>query len=144
MAYLLIIDDDRNFAVALQPILTLDGHESSITPSNSAVIQKISERRPDLIILDVASPEAKAKSIDIAQTIQRRDALDGIPILMLTSLNDDYPFNFTVRDLGTDWFPVSDFLEKPVDFALLREKISSLLLKTGLKSKVSAQGHPLP
>jgi DNA-binding response OmpR family regulator len=34
---------------------------------------------------------------------------------------------FSARDIDADWLPVTDFVEKPVDLALLVNKVSALL-----------------
>jgi hypothetical protein len=45
---------------------------------------------------------------------------------MLTAVNQQFPLGFSDKDIDPKWLPVIDFLEKPVDFAVLREKINGL------------------
>jgi hypothetical protein len=49
---------------------------------------------------------------------------------MLTAVNAKFPLGFGSRDIDDNWLPVSDFLEKPMDFDVLRGKVDALLLKT--------------
>lgn len=46
---------------------------------------------------------------------------------MLTALNQQFPLGLSHRDIDPNWLPVTDFVEKPVDFELLRERIARLL-----------------
>jgi two-component system alkaline phosphatase synthesis response regulator PhoP len=135
MASILIAADDQDYAKTLRESLSPDGYEISIIPMEGIAIGKIREMRPDLLIVDVLFPEDKAASFDLARTIRQSEMPLALPVIMLTGVNDEYPFNFMPQDLGSEWFPVSDLLEKPIDIALLRGKITGLLGKSA--------GHPL-
>ena len=49
---------------------------------------------------------------------------------MLTAVNQQFPLGFSNKDIDPNWLPVTDFVEKPVDFDLLRQKITRLLSGT--------------
>ena len=87
-------------------------------------MQKISERRPEVLILDVMFPENPSAGFELARTVQRKFA--GIPTLMLTAVNQQFPLGFSNRDIDPTWLPVTDFVEKPVDFDVLCEKVRQL------------------
>jgi hypothetical protein len=55
------------------------------------------------------------------------EQLKMIPILMLTAINTKFPLGFGPKDIDDDWLPVTEFLEKPVDFDVLVNKVSKLL-----------------
>jgi CheY-like chemotaxis protein len=61
----------------------------------------------------------------------KNNNLKDIPILMLTAINTKFPLGFGAKDIDEDWLPVTDFLEKPVDFDLLRQKVAQLLGQAG-------------
>jgi hypothetical protein len=46
---------------------------------------------------------------------------------MLTAVNTQFPLGFSDRDIDPSWLPVWGFLEKPVDFRALRDKVQQLL-----------------
>ena len=48
---------------------------------------------------------------------------------MLTAINSKFPLGFGARDIDEQWLPVSDFLEKPIDLEVLRDKVAQLLQK---------------
>jgi len=130
MAYLLVVDDDEDFASAAAKVLESAGHEVQIALDTKSAITSMEERRPDLVVLDVMFPEDASAGFELARTIKhRREDLKEIPILMLTAVNARYPLGFSSRDIDDDWMPVADFLEKPADFDVLKTKVADLLEK---------------
>ena len=125
MAFLMIVDDDPDFADAVAAALRSDGHETQVEPDTAAVLGKLQQRMPDAIVLDVMFPEGPTAGFDLARAIHRSHA--HLPILMLTAVNNQFPLGFSERDIDSTWLPVAEFLEKPVDFRVLREKIQHLL-----------------
>lgn len=134
MAYLLIVDDDEDFANAAATVLRDAGHETAIVLETEKVVKSMEKKRPDLVILDVMFPEDSSAGFELARTIRHyNEKLKEIPILMLTAVNTEFPLGFTSRDIDDNWLPVTDFLEKPVDLDVMRNKVSALLegKKTG-------------
>ena len=128
MSYLLIIDDDDDFASAVAAVLRGEGHEVQVELNLSAAIQRMTKRLPDLVLLDVMFPEDGTGGFELARKMRRsHDALKDVPILMLTAVNTRFPLGFSSKDIDEDWLPVTDFLEKPVDLGVLVERVASLL-----------------
>lgn len=128
MAYLLIIDDDEDFANAAAVALRDAGHEIEIELETGNAIKRMEEKMPDLVILDVMFPEDSSAGFELARSIRHyNDNLKDVPILMLTAVNEKFPLGFSSRDIDDNWLPVSDFLEKPIDLDVLRNKVSALL-----------------
>jgi CheY-like chemotaxis protein len=128
MAYILIIDDDEDFAHTAAVVLRQDGHEVHIELDTGDATQNMQNKRPDLVVLDVMFPEDPSAGFELARFMRRKDSdLKDIPILMLTAINTKFPLGFGAKDIDEDWLPVTDFLEKPVDFDLLRQKVAQLL-----------------
>ena len=130
MAYLMIVDDDEDFASAAAMVLRSAGHEVAIELDPKSAVKSMRERRPDLMILDVMFPEDVSGGFTLARIIQHdSESLKGMPILMLTAVNQKFPLGFGPNDIDGDWLPVADFVEKPVDLDVLRHKVSALLQK---------------
>ncbi len=128
MAYLLIVDDDEDFASAAAKMLDDAGHETAIVLESGKAVTEMEKRCPDLVILDVMFPENSSAGFELARTIRHyNEKLKDVPILMLTAVNKKFPLGFSSRDIDDNWLPVSDFLEKPVDLDVLRNKVINLL-----------------
>jgi DNA-binding response OmpR family regulator len=128
MAYILIVDDDEDFASTAATVLRTEGHEVEIELSPDEAAENMENRVPDLVVLDVMFPEDESGGFELARFMRRQsEKLTNVPILMLTAINTKFPLGFSTKDIDDDWLPVADFLEKPVDFELLRHKVSMLL-----------------
>jgi DNA-binding response OmpR family regulator len=135
MAYILIVDDDMDFADAAARVLADAGHETKIEPKIAAALENMQSRIPNLAILDVMFPEDPTAGFELARKVRKIPALRDVPVLMLTAVNTSFPLGFGTKDINDSWLPISDFLEKPIDFDVLISKVSALL--AGKTSTVS-------
>ncbi len=125
MAYLLIIDDDEDFADAVATVCRAEGHEVVVENDTSSARQRFAVRTPDAVILDVMFPEDPSGGFELARVIRKSST--SVPILMLTAVNQHFPLGFSSKDIDPTWLPVTAFVEKPVDFEVLKSKIAELL-----------------
>lgn len=125
MAYVLVVDDDQDFSTAVATVLRSEGHEVALADDPEAALASVAARTPEAVVLDVMFPENPTAGFELARAL-RRQAPD-VPILMLTAVNQEFPLGFSNRDIDTRWLPVRDFLEKPVDFRVLSQKLQALL-----------------
>ena len=130
MSYLLMVDDDEDFASAVATVLRGGGHDVRIELDLSAALRSMTARRPDLVLLDVMFPEDSTGGFELARRMRRsQDALKDVPILMLTAVNTRFPLGFSSKDIDEDWLPVTDFLEKPIDLDVLASRVETMLAK---------------
>ena len=130
MANLLIVDDDEDFAKAAAKVLHSAGHKVDVELDTGSAVRHMQEKRPDLVILDVMFPENSSAGFELARTMRHHsEELKDIPIVMLTAVNVKFPLGFSAHDIDETWLPVTDFIEKPVDFDLLLAKVSAMLQK---------------
>jgi len=128
MAYVLIIDDDEDFSNAAATVLRTDGYEVEIVLDTDSAITSLEARVPDLVVLDVMFPESHSAGFDLARTIRRyKNEIKDIPIIMLTAINQRFPMGFSSRDIDEHWLPVQLFIEKPVDFDYLKQKVREII-----------------
>ena len=128
MSYVMIIDDDEDFAQAAATVLGAAGREVIISLTTAGVIQRMEGNPPDLIVLDIMFPENNNAGFELAREIRKpASRLRTIPILMLTAVNQESPIKFGPSDIDDAWMPVTDFLEKPVELDVLQHKVEELL-----------------
>jgi response regulator RpfG family c-di-GMP phosphodiesterase len=80
-------------------------------------------------------PEDSSAGFAMAREMRRAgSSLANVPILLLTAINARFPLGFSSNDIDNEWLPVSDFLEKPLNFEQLQRKVSELLEKASPSS----------
>jgi DNA-binding response OmpR family regulator len=125
-------DDDEDFLVAAAMVLRKAGHEVATETQAHKVGERVRKRKPDLLILDVMFPEDASAGFDLARTVRR--TFQDMKILMLTAVNTKFPLGFSADDIDDEWLPVTDFLEKPVDLDVLRDRVEALVAKKNKES----------
>ena len=124
----MIVDDDDDFAVAAATVLRNSGYEIRVESDIPGAILSMKKKQPDLVILDVMFPESGEAGFELARKMKHfEETFKQIPILMLTAVNSKFPFGFSASDIDEKWLPVEDFLKKPVDFDILRNRVAALL-----------------
>lgn len=132
MAYVMIVDDDQDFAETIALVIRNEGHEVQNKYDTESAFESMQNRIPDLVLLDVMFPEDSSAGFELARTMRHEnEKLKNVPILMLTAINAKFPLGFGPNDIDSEWMPVTDFLEKPVDFDVLRDKVAKLLGQEG-------------
>jgi len=130
MAYLLIVDDDEDFASAAAHVLRAGGHEVATEFDTRSAVRSVEKRAPDVAILDVMFPEDPSAGFELARVIRHlNEKTRRMPILLLTAINTAAPLGFGADGAGTGESPVDGILEKPVDFDVLGHMVNDLLRK---------------
>ena len=127
---ILIIDDDRDLVETLRIILASKGYRISAAHDGQAGWRRIEAEVPDLIVLDVMMATA-TEGFDLAYRIRNKQEYRAIPILMISACPRQTapkgPDAFQ-HILGEDW-PVSHFMEKPIDPEVLLAVVADLLAR---------------
>jgi DNA-binding response OmpR family regulator len=124
---ILIIEDDIDLVEVNRVVLEANGFQvvAAYSPSDGA--RQMKKEAPDLVILDVLFGHNKqSDGFDLARQFRMDREISGVPILMMTSINREYPgFSFSAND--SEYVPVDAFLDKPATPTLLIEKVKELL-----------------
>ncbi len=123
-----IIDDDIDIVNALTASLEAAGYQVGSQNEEDGLVEKITRFNPDLIILDVMFPGDQGAGFRMARTIRHQEQFNRVPIIMLSGVNQEGEFlcKFSSRDIDEIYLPITEFLEKPVDPAILIARIKKL------------------
>ena len=125
MTQILVVDNDEDFAGAVRMVLQSRGFDVPMLHNVAGVIDRLDQRLPDGLILNVMFPDNPVAGIELAKQVRER--FPTLPIVMLTAIHQHMPLGFTAESLDPALLPVTDFLEKPIDFHLLCDKLDRLL-----------------
>jgi len=126
MALIAIIDDDPDILDASSLVLKSKGYDVVTASNPTDGFKIITERKPNLIILDVMMDEPD-DGFFLAQKLRRENI--QTPILMYTSVSKAIGMDFNKSEM----VPVDDFVEKPISPDELVAKVEALLNKVGEK-----------
>ena len=125
---ILIIDDDRDLVSSIRIVLESKDYNVRAAYNGKEGYAKIEETPPDLIVLDVMMA-TDTEGFDLAFKLKNNPKYQGIPIVMITGfpkkMAEEGPDKFQ-HILGESW-PVSHFLEKPIDPEELLSTIENVL-----------------
>jgi two-component system alkaline phosphatase synthesis response regulator PhoP len=118
---ILIVEDDPSFSRAINHIIQMEGYDVITASNGIAGLRMAKEEKPDLLILDVMLPGVDG--FEICHQLRQNPQTANLPIIMLSAKGQEVD-KTTGLKVGA-----SEYLTKPVDRALLLEKITSLLNK---------------
>ncbi len=125
---LLIVDDDRTIRLALKNIFTEQNFLIFEARNGQQAISFCKQDSPDLILMDAIMPEVDG--FDACKNIRALPNFSETPILMITSLDDDNAINKAFSSGATD------FITKPLNFTVLKERVSRLLQANRVEKRV--------
>ena len=125
---LLIVDDDRTIRLALKNIFTEQNFIIFEARNGQQAISFCKQDNPDLILMDAIMPEVDG--FEACKSIRGLPNFSEIPILMITSLDDDDAINKAFSSGATD------YITKPLNFTVLKERVSRLLQANRVEKRV--------
>ena len=120
MTKILLIEDEDPLREMLLDELTYQGHQVIEAKNGEEGLRKLLEKEPDLVLCDRAMPGMSG--YEVLERIRGcHPQYNDIPFVFLTALTDP-------RDkVAVDHLKPSGYLEKPLDFITLNEKIKFLV-----------------
>jgi DNA-binding response OmpR family regulator len=116
-ARILVVEDDRAIATALEDDLRLEGYDVEVVADGPAAIERASRSRFELMLLDVMLPGKDG--FDVCRELKRRGVETTILLLTARGSESDKVLGL---DLGAD-----DYVTKPYSPKELRARIRVLL-----------------
>jgi two-component system response regulator MprA len=120
MTRVLVVDDEPAVRDALERALRLDRYEVETAADGQEALDRLAERAPDAVVLDVAMP--RVDGLEVCRRL--REAGDRTPVLMLTA-RDAVDDRVAGLDAGAD-----DYLVKPFALKELKARLRALLRRT--------------
>jgi len=134
-ADILIIDDDKDLVNSIEIILQTKQYQVRSAFNGKEGYGRIEKKIPDLILLDVMMA-TDTEGFDLAYKLKENPKYRDIPIIMITSFTqkmaEQGPESFQ-HILGEAW-PVSSFLEKPIDPEVLLSTVEKVLAEAPVNS----------
>lgn len=115
----LIVDDELSILVPLKFLLEKNNYRVELAQSGKDALEKITESKPDLVLLDIMLPDLDG--YEIFQMIRENPEWDDIKVIYLSAKNRDVDIAKGLN-LGVD-----AYITKPFSNAELLEKIQTLI-----------------
>ncbi len=116
--FILVVDDNKITTKLLRRYLEANGFEAKEAYDGIDCLEKVEERHPDAIVLDVMMP--RMDGYETVKRLKEKPETAHIPVVIVTALND-VANQLKSIEAGSD-----DFLSKPIEEKLLIAKVKLL------------------
>jgi phosphate regulon transcriptional regulator PhoB len=116
---ILVIEDDKDIVELVKYNLEKEGYQLLAAADGSAGLAQLRKAPPDILILDLMLP--KLSGLEVCKEVRRDDALNRLPILILTARGEE-PDRVVGLELGAD-----DYVTKPFSPRELVARVKALL-----------------
>ena len=128
--HILIVEDERDIASLIKHTLERNADtEADVVWSGDAALKAMTERPPDLLILDLNLPVING--VEICRIVKSRSDLKHVPVIMLTARTSEDD-RVTGLELGAD-----DYITKPFSLRELTARVRAVMRRT-----VAADARP--
>ncbi len=121
MARILVVDDESVILKLLDYRLTMSGYDVITALNGTEALEMTRNKKPDLVILDVALPEMDG--CEICELLKKDERYAGIPVMMVTATAREESIKRGIN-AGAD-----AYMTKPFESEELLSKIKELLEK---------------
>jgi two-component system, cell cycle response regulator len=131
----LVVDDDRTNCERLLQLLGDEGYDVDVAFDGLVGLEKIRERAPDLVVLDVMMP--KMNGLELCRIIKQSLGELFLPVILVT-VKGDIDSKVQGLKMGAD-----DYLAKPYNPIELKARIGALLRIKELQDRVNGKRKAL-
>ena len=117
--HILVVEDEDALSTLLQYNLDKEGYEVAVAADGEEALTLVSERLPDIIVLDWMLP--KISGIEVCRRLRQRAESRNVPIIMLTARGEE---SDRIRGLDTG---ADDYIVKPFAMSELSARIRAVL-----------------
>jgi signal transduction histidine kinase len=116
---LLLVDDQPRNLALLEVLLRPLGHDLHAADGGRSAIELFEKHPPDLVLLDLVMPEVDG--LAVLRHIRRKSSRPHVPVILVTA-HSEREHRLRGLEAGAD-----EFLEKPIDRAILLARVRTLL-----------------
>lgn len=120
---ILIVNNDKSFIKGLKYSLEQDDYQVDVSSSGSDVMDKVSQKQFEMVILELEMPDING--LNICQNIR---SISSVPIIFLTEVNEDIK-KILALEYGAD-----DYIVRPCNILELKARIKAILRRTNNRS----------
>jgi len=106
----LVVDDDPDAVDFFVTVLEDNGYKTVSALDGNEALDRIQERLPDLITLDVTMPEKSG--VGVYRKLKETDEYKDIPVIIITGVSDDFKHFISSRRKVP---PPKGYLSKPIE-----------------------------
>ncbi len=121
---ILVVDDEQLYRHLVQVNLEQEGYEVFSAANGEECLDRVSNKHPDLVILDVMMPK-----LDGFSTLERIRQFSEVPVIMLTGKNEEQD---RVRGLNAG---ADDYVSKPFSATELVARVRAVLRRSATADK---------
>ncbi|HSH24934.1 MAG TPA: response regulator YycF [Massilibacterium sp.] len=125
--FILVVDDEHPIANILKFNLEKEGYEVDVANDGNEAIQKVEEREPDLILLDIMLPEKDG--FEVCRIVRKKHSM---PIIMLTAKGEEID-KVLGLEMGAD-----DYVTKPFSTRELLARVKANLRRHTQEEQLAA------
>ncbi len=132
-AKIMVVDDDPDVVEILRLVLENADYEVEAAHSAPEALEKVSEVKPDLILLDVMMPDG-TEGFHFVWKLRNEmpPGIADIPIIVLSAIHETTKLRFYPEQSdGTyrpgEFLPVQGFIDKPAEPEMLLKRIEQVL-----------------
>jgi two-component system sensor histidine kinase/response regulator len=114
----LVVDDEVSARHIVAALLEPEGHELDFASSGQEALERLADRLPDVVLLDVGMPEMGG--LEVCGRVKANPAWRYVPIILMTAFEGKEELARGL-DAGAE-----DFLTKPVDGVELRARVRAM------------------
>jgi CheY-like chemotaxis protein len=122
---ILVVDDDPDTLTYLTTVLEDNGFATISAKDGSEALQRIEEKPPDLVTLDIAMPEKSG--VAVYRTLKQDERLKKIPVIITTGISDEFEKFISSRRQVP---PPEGYVTKPVDSEQFVNMVKNLLAQS--------------
>lgn len=118
MKKVMVIDDDQSFLDEIEEMLKSSGYDTVLLSDSTSAIEKVSEYKPDVLLLDIKMEGASG--FKIADELRRMPELKNIPLIGVTGFYTENEHRLFMKMCGIKKIIIKPF--QPLDVIAAIEK----------------------